>query len=354
MKSLLQFRSVSKSWKSLIDSSDFITAYSSFTQPQPQRLLITYEDFIDNMYKCVSINENDTNFPEKVSSLTVPESVDLSNHSIVGTSSHGLFCFYGFSDDSATGTAVIWNPAIRKSVAIDVPGVFDDSYAVVGFGVCPDTLDPKIVKFTNGAPCQVDVFTLSTGFWRSPLCSNNLPCEPIESELSVVIDRFIHWLAYDCNQRIYMLMLFDLISEKFSEQYLPDCLAHKGLDLSISNQRESLVVLESNCEGNKSCYGVWKMTEDSASISFKKLYNISEPYALRPEKVKRVLGFKKSGETIIVMEKNLQGRLMKSDGLFVYDPYTKNIEDLWIAGQIYSFFVNSYMETLLLLDHLQI
>ncbi|GJT00921.1 retrotransposon protein, putative, ty1-copia subclass [Tanacetum coccineum] len=47
-------------------------------------------------------------------------------------------------------TAVIWNPAINKTVAIDVPDVLDalpyNYITVFGFGVCPHTSDPKLVK----------------------------------------------------------------------------------------------------------------------------------------------------------------------------------------------------------------
>ncbi|KAI3745872.1 hypothetical protein L6452_08283 [Arctium lappa] len=42
VKSLIQFRSVCKAWKSFIDSSQFIAGYS-VPHTQPQHLLIKYE-----------------------------------------------------------------------------------------------------------------------------------------------------------------------------------------------------------------------------------------------------------------------------------------------------------------------
>nr|GFA46485.1 putative F-box protein At1g32420 [Tanacetum cinerariifolium] len=43
---------------------------------------------------------------------------------------------------------ILWNPFIRKSVGIPVPYVYGSpyGYTLVGFGVCPDANDPKLVK----------------------------------------------------------------------------------------------------------------------------------------------------------------------------------------------------------------
>ncbi|GKG52856.1 hypothetical protein Tco_0549968, partial [Tanacetum coccineum] len=42
--------------------------------------------------------------------------------------------------------AVIWNPTVRKSVGIVVIPKGRYNRTIVGFGVCPDTSDPKLVK----------------------------------------------------------------------------------------------------------------------------------------------------------------------------------------------------------------
>ncbi|GKD49948.1 putative F-box domain-containing protein, partial [Tanacetum coccineum] len=117
IKPLLQFRSVSKAWKSLIDSSDFIAAYQ---HTDLQHHILVRDDFEHNY---VSVADDDT-FPHQKVTPTVPMSVtQLDKPEILG-SSHGLFClfdYFGKPSGSGTKTAVIWNPAIRKSVTIDVP-----------------------------------------------------------------------------------------------------------------------------------------------------------------------------------------------------------------------------------------
>ncbi|XP_076885492.1 putative F-box protein At5g62060 [Bidens hawaiensis] len=85
VKSLIRFKSVSKQWKSLIDSSEFINDHN-VNQARPHHLLIRYR--VDSEYKYVSIADDDN--------LVLP----------------------------------------NGSVS-------------VGFGVCPKTSDPKIVNITS-------------------------------------------------------------------------------------------------------------------------------------------------------------------------------------------------------------
>ncbi|GKA60231.1 putative F-box protein, partial [Tanacetum coccineum] len=121
IKPLLQFRLVSKAWKSLIDSSEFIAAYQ---HTERQHHLLVRDDFEQN-YVCVA---DDDTFPNQKVTLTVPTSVTQFYKPEILGSSQGLFCLY-YSPreprDFGTRTAVIWNPTIKKSIAIDVPVLLD-------------------------------------------------------------------------------------------------------------------------------------------------------------------------------------------------------------------------------------
>ncbi|MFS8002268.1 putative F-box domain-containing protein [Helianthus anomalus] len=203
VKSLLRFRSISKSCKSLIESSDFITHYSS----QQQHLLVSYKDLVNNEQQHLSIVDDDS-FPTQRVSVTLPP----------------LF-------DDIDANAVIWNPSIRKAVTVVMPPVI--TYATVqGFGFCRGTTDPKIVKIDNRNwwrdptspvttnPWKVEVFTLSTKSWRS-LYSSILPRSNsiyIHGN-QVVIDGCFYWLGNDsvtgAGTCCHSIVSFDMTSEEF-------------------------------------------------------------------------------------------------------------------------------------------
>ncbi|KAF5803833.1 putative F-box domain-containing protein [Helianthus annuus] len=358
VKSLIRFRSVSKAWKSLIDSTHFIAHYNG----QMQHLLVRYNVGSVGFQKHVSIVDDHT-FPQQRVSLTLPLLVNMFKfHRIIG-SSHGLLCLYGYyrrgCNFSVPGKhmVVLWNISIRKAVAVVEPDVEDGiRTTIIGFGVCRETTDPKIVKIKHvyawnhmeSIPCvpwQVEVFTLSTGAWRSP--NNNPPRKSIEFIGSqVVVDGFLYWLATDTvtidgGFRSYnLIILFDMTSEEFIEINLPDSLAHHSVwNLSISKLRESLVVVKQRVEADNLVFGVWMM-EGSVPNSFTMLFNlnVNAPDA-------SVRGFRKTGEPIIELVEDLG--IYK---LVVYEPHSKHINILGFDGTKISFNVYSYMETLLLVD----
>ncbi|KAK1425079.1 hypothetical protein QVD17_20423 [Tagetes erecta] len=255
VKSLIQFRSVSKTWKHLIDSSDFIAHYSG----QQQHLLIRYDDVVCEE-KYVSLIDDDT-FPQHKLSHTLPQLVNMPKLSSIIGSSHGLLCFYGVIRENCggygsvqTSLVVVWNISIRKVVGVVVPKDGDGTFTSLGFGVCRETSDVKILKITHtesmsDVPWQVDVFTLKTRVWRSSY--GNLPRKSINFSVSkVVIDGVLYWLAIESSDNRYLIISFDMTSEEFREVSLPDNIAYgysdinPGSDLFLSKLSESLIVLE--------------------------------------------------------------------------------------------------------------
>ncbi|KAJ0561833.1 putative F-box domain-containing protein [Helianthus annuus] len=363
--SLIQIRSVCKAWKFLIDSDDFMKNYSG----QTQHLLARYKDNVDFQEKYVLFDDNHT-FPQNRVSLNTHHLVNMLRNSYIIGSSHGLLCLYGDYQEghdgplSGTGRVVLWNPCIRKAVAVAVPNVADRRIyeTGLGFGVCRETNDPKILKITHinmwghresvtCIPWQVEVFPLSTGAWRSPYTSN-LPRNSIEFDYdnTVVIDGMIYWLATDritadggFQSYNNLIISFDMTSEEFREVNLLDGLAHQSIDgLSIYKLRESLLVLERDVEANNLVFRVWMM-EDVVPKSFTKLFtinipdNVSEVY---------VTGFRKTGEPIL---DSLPCYPEWTGSLAVYEPCSKSISSLGIDGRDFSHYVYSYIESLLLL-----
>ncbi|KAK9071246.1 hypothetical protein SSX86_009814 [Deinandra increscens subsp. villosa] len=366
VKSLLQFRSVSKSWKSLIDNPDFIAPYSALNADPPQHFLVIDLGFHE--YKFAIFSDDDDTSPQQRLTFTteddstIPQLVSWLRHTddyrVVG-SSNGLVCFYG-ALRFLTVMAVIWNPLVRKAVGVVVPYLRNETYqTVIGFGVCGETMDPKILNITyiidnkdidmesvSCIPSQVEIFTLSTGVWRSPY--GNLPRKAIQFDLQphVAVDGFLYWLASEkitrdggYNSMTYSLIVsFDMTTEEFREVNLPDSLAlaiHTNKHvLQINRLRTSLVVIDHNEVASDPTMGIWMRVDGG----FTKLFslNVNTPYEI-------VRGFRNNNGVIV----DTDGRGGNQE-LVVYEPNSYNLDVFWIHDRWV--WVYPYIETLLLLD----
>ncbi|GKD51657.1 hypothetical protein Tco_1280633 [Tanacetum coccineum] len=93
---------------------------------------------------------------------------------------------------------------------------------------------------------------------------------------------------------------------------------------------------------------VWKMEGDS---SFTKLFTINTP----DSSIRNILRFGKNGELVIETQEGYNPYGIfggKDSALEVYDRFSQHMNNLTIYGLTDSFFISSYKETLLLLDHL--
>nr|GEY82614.1 hypothetical protein [Tanacetum cinerariifolium] len=350
VKSLLRFRSISKQWKSFIDNPKFIKNYHVNHASPQHHLLLCYE--LDTVENYTSVIDNDT-FPKQKFPLTAPESLHF-NDTFLLNSVNGLFCFYDCYGhvDPNTKIVVIWNPTVRKSVGIDIL-VPEERYTkeaciVVGFGVCPDTSDLKLVKIIDDkifSMWVVEVFTLSTRVWKTVYTG-----PPFKScyltWFQVFLDGVIYFLVYDDvflvhGSRLNSVISFHLKSEKFGEVCLPERLVHTP-DLTVKKVNESLGLLEYYDEGDMKVCGVWSR-KDGANNQFTKIYTIKVEGKWL---FNWVLGFRSNGE--VVME--LDADNYKESRIAIYEPLSGHINDVGINGDLCTLYAWSYMETLLLLD----
>nr|XP_043612493.1 uncharacterized protein LOC122584366 [Erigeron canadensis] len=263
---------------------------------------------------------------------------------------------------------VLWNPAIRKSVGIRVPYMSHkpienlcdiEVHDAFGFGVCPVAFDLTIIKIRCihykrnrrrndkaivNVPWKVQVFTLSTGTWS--ILSTNLPRESVRPRgAQVVIDRFIYWVAYEVGRsEPNLLIMFDLTAKELKEINLTDSFTNRRCSIeSISKLRESLVLLEYHLEEDVSVGCLWMMKEQGVSrSSFTKMYTIKLPDAT----IHHILGFRKTGDLIMETIPNYE----KYGEVQIYKQNYEYADNLGIDGEDNSFFMCSYVESLLLLD----
>ncbi|KAJ9550915.1 hypothetical protein OSB04_014960 [Centaurea solstitialis] len=349
VKSLIQFRSVCKAWKSLIDSSPFISDHNNVSQDH--HLMIRYRPPCwqlgsEEEVKYVSFVDDDS-FPQNKFAPPVPPILpSLYGSGIIDTSC-GLVCLEGSlppEGSSKTRMVVLWNPSIRKSIAIVVPDeVQSRSHRLINFGVCPETKDPKLVKISSKNDDdgnQVMVFTLSSREWRCLSSSNHLPRKSLAfgNIGQTVIGRFLYQFVFE--GEFCLILSFDLTNEEFREVPVPDSLQQSFL--TMSKLRESLVLIdyqERDSTTGIDVFDVWMMMEDGA---FTKLFTIKDA------SVERILGFNKTGEPLVEIRSPDD---VNSVLLAVYEPCLDHIKDLEICRPGLCFSMCSYNESLLLLDH---
>ncbi|GJT25142.1 transposase, MuDR, MULE transposase domain protein [Tanacetum coccineum] len=134
VKSLLQFRTVSKQWKFSINNFEFIRKYGVRERNSCYFNLSYKHENAGFMY---SVDEN-LAFRHMDSNLNIFSLTPVSL-------SEGVWCF-AFGKNSML---LLWNPSIKKSVGISVPNYTfqpDSPKMIFGFGIRPVTLEPTLLK----------------------------------------------------------------------------------------------------------------------------------------------------------------------------------------------------------------
>ncbi|GJS59765.1 ribonuclease H-like domain, reverse transcriptase, RNA-dependent DNA polymerase [Tanacetum coccineum] len=234
------------------------------------------------------------------------------------SSVNGLLCFYGVRRDVAgqAKMAVLWNPTIRKSVGIPIPNELSSPKGSthIGFGICPNTSDPKLVRIntfigSKTVDWEVEIYAWSARVWKSV---SNIPPASKYSYLEsgqVYVGGFIYFGALDYRLlgKIIsnLIVSFDLKSDEFGGVCLPNRLVNT-YNLGVMKVYESLGLLEHNQYDDDilSC-GVWVMKE-GVSKTFTKMFSIKTPFNF-------------FGYTVVELRKNGDAILKDGDYMFEDD-----------------------------------
>lgn len=302
---------------------------------------------------------------------------------------NGLICL---SDDydKYTDTVVLWNPIIRKHVDLPRPNLVYNGRGscIYGFGFDVAKHDYKVVRVVYNStatedyklqipptiefldklravkflvPPGVEVYSLSSGVWRS--ISDACPSYILHQNHSVstYLNGAIHWIASnssgdddyngngnsnndnpsssssssDNSKDGSFIVAFDVGTENFSEISLPDSVAERNvmkLDVMIMGMSLALIEYEKFWQSDY-CW-IWVMKEYGAVKSWSRLHNIDLRGGFR-----NVVGFRTHGELLI------SARMV---GMVSYNPKKRNISYLGIHGTNRSFHGEPFFESLAL------
>ena len=257
VKSLIRFRSVSKTWFSLITSHDFIAMHLnrtlSNTKDPPYLLFRHYDEKMEKEhfallssndpfprnhfsrhlhYKLnLSVSNSDPNpgppnrlvlkkqmkergffaYPSDFIELHFPFKYLEKEFIYIVGSSNGIVCLLDATPSNTDYDIVpiLWNPSIRKAIYLPRPAVkFPFSYLPMehdGFGYDPITDDYKLVRIVylygwgnqhtreNISPL-IHIFSLRTGVWRT-IPDPGSQFHIVQQSDSVFVNGSVHWLA---------------------------------------------------------------------------------------------------------------------------------------------------------------
>lgn len=339
VKSLLRFLSVSKSWKSLISSPNFVSSHLVCAAHRNHKVLVRrcpnhhHGPASDRTVSYKLCRDNAT--LDKIADIDFPFACQNDFFTMIGCVD-GLVCL---SDDfhTHTDTLFLWNPVLRRSLALPPPSIAASGTVVLGFGTASS--DYKVVRIvyrnsdlqdSSSHPLFAEVYRLSRGGWGGIRVPESLPS--IRGRQANV-GGSLHWLARSDQRNV--IVRFHLGTEEFDTlMTLPVKLQSERMEnLTIAAWGKSLAVFQVVYEGT---FSMW-VTEDG--VSWSQRFAV-ESFGL----LRRIRSLRRNGE--IVFE------AFKSQ-LVTLDPESKLIKscEFEIEGSLSAFHMRSYSESLVLLDH---
>ncbi|CAL5362554.1 unnamed protein product [Camellia sinensis] len=357
-KPLIQFRSVSKSWYSLVTSPNFINTHLNHSLTSN-----TYINSYDNLplmivRQCVSTSDPRTEhyklFLDSQDSFDEYKELEFPIKSrrlhfffAIG-SVKGLFCLH------EQDRYFLWNPSIRKSMAMPKPTVKTPMH-YHGFGFVPRTNDYKLVRIADFYPTKlpnvkqptttthIEVYSLNAGSWRmSSTGSNSYPdgiTISYSGRFTAYLEGAVHFVATMKKTNDKLILSFDLCDEVFQMMLLPDGIVGPLTEVrtSVFGGLLSLLCYE-NTAANKFC-SIWMMKEYGVVDSLCKQFTVDLSGGIT-----ELLGVRNNGH--ILLEANAPSDWVLSS----YDPSSQQIKNLGVYATAYRFVVDTYEENLILLD----
>ncbi|ESQ44632.1 hypothetical protein EUTSA_v10003347mg, partial [Eutrema salsugineum] len=220
-KSVARFRCVFKLWSSITTDQYFINSFETQTRSPPLSLLLCFQKD-DSLF--VSTIPQHTLISNRSCSSSQP--IDRYHSKIPGNYSHyhsmesvnGLICF---EESGETGHLIVWNPSKKQFLTIPKPRkIWRERIVVLGY----DPIDGKhkvvCIPFCNYFSDVCEVLTLGSAqeSWRTVRTTYNHSAYRLSSVKC--IKRIIYYLAYSDRRHGFVLMSFDVRSEKLDLRVL--------------------------------------------------------------------------------------------------------------------------------------
>ncbi|CAN0927015.1 F-box/kelch-repeat protein At3g06240 [Linum grandiflorum] len=301
VKSLLRFRSISKSLNSTISSPVFVSLYSDHhLRRRPTHFLFSM--FFGDYLHAHLLYDQILTFHPDPDNNSFPATNDEQipwpfprneNFNLVG-SSNGLLCIF-FRQSRAL---CLWNPAIRKHITLDPPpmemvtvGSRMNRFTAFMFGFAAGEYKIATIEVSyaggqfityNGGGTDMYIYELSKNSWKKKNTDSN--SAPVRSNGSghVWYNGGVHWIGknYSGEQseenRRWKVICFDMGNECYREMRLPEEASSDNvlrfLSLTVT-ETASLGLVHFDGWNNTKCW-VWAMEDYGEATSWKKMFTV--------------------------------------------------------------------------------
>ncbi|KAL3359982.1 hypothetical protein AABB24_016469 [Solanum stoloniferum] len=275
VKSLMKFKSVSKSWLFLISSTEFINTHLSLSVNNKDfkrhKLILRFDPpycslqdcSFSSLFSCSVTEAFDLDYPVKNCNKFL---------SIVG-SVNGLICVaieekYLF----------IWNPSIRKCNKLpdSRASMNGNSCYMYGFGYDEIHDDYRVVAgFRSWNSCKVDIYSVNKDSWRS---IDDFPSGVLFMKSGVFVNGKLHWAYSDVQSVIsydaWSVISINLPDGKWGKVEQP-CYGEGVFDFTMGVLGGDLSVF---CNYERIRADVWVLKEYGVKESWTKMFTINLPY----------------------------------------------------------------------------
>ncbi|XP_041007070.1 F-box protein At3g07870-like [Juglans microcarpa x Juglans regia] len=335
LKCLIRFRSVSKSWATLIGTPDYLSKSlindCILANPTHQLLFVkrspeSTDARLSYSFLCYSTLASASD-SETHQDLPLQSPYDIK---IVG-SCNGLLCLF---DYYGTSNIVVWNPTTVEFMFL--PHAWDVETVCFGFDPIHEEFKVLRIRYVleSDEPYylppylagrvhlnqEVEVYSLSGGSWRNLAVDVEVPkFQGVDSSYK---NGVCFWLAlsYYGDEKI---VAFDVCDEVIQTMALPNYSLEYGeitwRTLTVLKESVALIVYPRN-NGEDRFFDIWLLLEFGVKESWIRLVRIVPICGFGWP-----LGFWKRGELFIVCRD--QGELV------LYDPFTQTVRTLQLDGE---------------------
>jgi F-box interacting protein len=264
VKSLMQFQSVCKPWKSVISDSKFAKKHLRVTCRHIffRRFFKDEYTFNDCTLSSVFTRRKLTPTAATTRQLEYPMINRIRIYDQIRGSCHGILCIQLYGS-----FIILWNPSIRKFTRLPylkIPGNFT-TYSSFGYDHSTDSYKVvacSCIKRDNGVyEVKTFVHTMGTDFWRR---IQDFPCVLL-TQSGKFVSGTLNWLPYNHSS----IVSLDLEKEYYRDLPLPDYVS--VLSKSLWVLRDCLCILSFHTDAYSE---IWLMKEFGNKNSWTKLFRV--------------------------------------------------------------------------------